>query len=346
MSYGIIYDRRFIKIDTPNGIRGIMPLTLYGSSNVYETNISSGNMKRARSWGLYWPAEVKKNSPWATEKELLDALDGDNDEGTKFRNEWLTESKFKSFFTNGIKNAKTFGELVQSHQTSWRSNIVLELKIKYLLGRKECHDDYVCRNQGDFDIAIESIANIASASNYECQKITVSINSPDSLISKNPINRRVPKAYESPVYYTLFNVTTGGYFCKLKKNGYSYAHAAVYAKEFPTQKSAESYLNKVLHRISFQGAVWEVRKVDRYPVMASCVKEYEKLVNALLEGNHSVRFVESAFKEATYLMKKYNDNVSLAFASPDKDFEFRCWQFSQGVYTIPRFIELLKNRKI
>lgn len=111
MSYTIVYNRQFLKIDDK-----IIPLVLYGSNNCYEI-MWRGRKRRERSWN---PMYLGSNKLIAiTEKELMklveECSDGTCQEHFMRNNKFVDDKGLIRFFQNGIKNAKTIEEMKRDY---------------------------------------------------------------------------------------------------------------------------------------------------------------------------------------------------------------------------------------
>lgn len=108
MSYEIVYNKQFLKIDGK-----IIPLTLCGSSNCYES-LLNGRQRREREWNAIY-IEKSNNSIAATEAEIMKEIEsycgGEYREHFMQNGKWVDDKGLIRFFQNGIKNAKTIEEL-------------------------------------------------------------------------------------------------------------------------------------------------------------------------------------------------------------------------------------------
>lgn len=109
MSYEIVYNKQFLKIDEK-----IIPLTLCGSSNVYEP-LLNGRQRREREWNAIYIGRSNKQIA-ATEAEIMKEIEsccdgGEYQEHFMQNGKWVDDKGLIRFFQNGIKNAKTIEEL-------------------------------------------------------------------------------------------------------------------------------------------------------------------------------------------------------------------------------------------
>ena len=111
MSYEIVYNRQFLKIDGK-----IVPLVLYGSNNCCEI-MWNGRQRRERSWN---PMYFGRNTMIAqTEENIMERInsccDGTYEEHFVRNGKWVDDKGLIKFFQNGIKNAKTIEELKEEY---------------------------------------------------------------------------------------------------------------------------------------------------------------------------------------------------------------------------------------
>lgn len=118
MSYSIIYERQFIKIEI-DGNNGYIPLVLVGSNNCIEPS-RYGRSRRARDWTTICVNHSDFYERYKIPVVLEDELDGyiekyidDSDDGYyfKYNNNFVRNDGFRRFWKNGIKQAKTIDEI-------------------------------------------------------------------------------------------------------------------------------------------------------------------------------------------------------------------------------------------
>lgn len=120
MSYTIIYERLFVKVQIGEGL-GILPLILAGSNNVTEISPYSNSERRARDWSLLSSrgAEFNENYglPVVLDYETDEhfdryvAPDADDTHHFKYNSKWINTASFKRFWKNGVKMALTIEEI-------------------------------------------------------------------------------------------------------------------------------------------------------------------------------------------------------------------------------------------
>lgn len=112
MSYEIVYNKQFLKIDEK-----IIPLVLQGSNNCYEP-LANGRQRRIRNWHPIYIGSNKQ--PALTETELISMVEslcdgGEYQEHFVQNGKWVDDKGLIRFFQNGIKNAKTIEELKEDY---------------------------------------------------------------------------------------------------------------------------------------------------------------------------------------------------------------------------------------
>lgn len=114
MSYEIVYNRQFLKIDDK-----IIPLVLHGSNNSYETTMS-GKDRRARDWDAMYLSCNKMIA--VTEDKLMELIEdycgGTYQEHFMRNSKWVDDKGLIRFFQNGIKNAKTIEDMNEEYYFS------------------------------------------------------------------------------------------------------------------------------------------------------------------------------------------------------------------------------------
>lgn len=113
MSYSIVYNKQFLKIDGK-----IIPLVLYGSNNCYDV-LPNGRQRRERQWySLYFNGTNEQIA--ATEAEIMERVKsycdgGEYQEHFMQNGKWIDDKGLIRFIQNGIKNAKTIEELKEDY---------------------------------------------------------------------------------------------------------------------------------------------------------------------------------------------------------------------------------------
>lgn len=269
MSYDIIYNRQFIKVDENR----VIPFLEMGSSNCYEA--SGRNAKRARSWGNSY-AFTDNNDIIVENTKLLANIDA-FELSTKERCEsyvkeyddtWAYDPKkfgyhvgiafygkhttgtsfnaFRSYYANGIKEAKTIEELLDF-------GITFSIHPYYFSEKDITSKGLDIKPRVTFTSTEQMLSVIEEYTNYyNGSGITLYIdtNSGWSIENmKKTLNRQKRKVIKTPVlvdkYYVL-ETKQGGYFVKKTKYGYKYSYYrnASSTKAFKTEKEANKYNEK------------------------------------------------------------------------------------------------------
>lgn len=107
MSYTIVYNRQFLKIDNK-----IIPLSLYGDNNC--TQYHNGRERRVREWySMYFNGGNQMIA--VTEDEITEKIKsytgGQYQDHFMKNSKWVDDKGLIRFFNDGIKEAKTIDEL-------------------------------------------------------------------------------------------------------------------------------------------------------------------------------------------------------------------------------------------
>lgn len=112
MSYEIVYNKQFLKIDGK-----IIPLVLHGSNNCYEP-LYNGKQRREREWNPFYISGINKPIV-ATETEIMKEIEsycgGEYQDHFMQNGKWVDDKGLIRFFQNGIKNEKTIEELKEGY---------------------------------------------------------------------------------------------------------------------------------------------------------------------------------------------------------------------------------------
>jgi hypothetical protein len=270
MSYDIIYNRQFIKVDENR----VIPFLEMGSNNCYE---ASGNgRKRARSWGNSFGFTNGKLI--ANNEDILKEIDN-FEESTKqncienserYGEGWEYDPKrfgyhtgisfygkstrstsfdaFKSYYKNGIKEAMTIEEL-------WENDIRITLHVYRWLDEHITSKGLEIKPDVTFTSTQHMIDTINEYETYYGNKTTLYLHcNGDWLIermkkrnNRNKVaNRKEKKRVEVNEYFVLRN-DNGGYFVRNTARGYKYTFFASGSsvKSFMSEKQAESFKNKM-----------------------------------------------------------------------------------------------------
>ena len=271
MSYEIIYNRQFIKVDDNR----VIPFIEMGSNNCYEAH--GTGRKRARSWGS--SRMFSNGSMMINNDELLVKIDEYEIEvkescanSVKEYNDesWAYDAKrfgyhtaisfygrstrstsfgaFKSYYKNGIKEAVTIEELfergvrIELCVYYWREEDItskgLEIKPSVLLKSTQQMIDAITEYESYY--GNKASVYIAPITDWSLE----------NFISDKRIGKRKEKKPKVSVdvneYYVLRSTETGGYFVRNTARGYKYSfYVSGNVKAFITEKEAENFKKKM-----------------------------------------------------------------------------------------------------
>ena len=238
MSYEIVYDRKFLKVDDK-----IIPLALHGSNNCYQSTYN-GRWKRERNWS---PIYINSNAMIAlTEDELMEKInsicDGEDYERFMRNGKWIKNKELITFFKNGIKLAKTIEEMNEEYYCG-------DLTGYFSIWSDECNgkqENLVKINSSDdlrqFLINAQIKLNEKDAKDTkECVYICLRFDS-DNI---TPRVKKKKKAKERLTdYYAIYLKSSGGYLTRLTRGRMWSSHYTHMVKQFPTEKEALRYIKK------------------------------------------------------------------------------------------------------
>ena len=270
MSYEIIYNRQFIKVDEQH----VIPFLEMGSNNCYE---ATGNgRKRARSWSsvlfLTNGKMVVKNEDLLKEIDKLEEETkekcvrnteeyGDGWEynpkrfgyhvGVSFYGKHTSStsfSAFKSFYNNGIKEAMTIEEL-------WENNVRISLHVYRWEDKNITDKGLEIKPDVTFTSTQHMIDTINEYEEYYGNDVTIYLhcnggwlieNMKKRITQSKRTKRKEKKRVEVNEYFVLRN-DNGGYFVRNTANGYKYNFfaSASSVKSFMNERQAESFKKKM-----------------------------------------------------------------------------------------------------
>lgn len=291
MSHTIIYNRLFIKATDKDGVTYYAPMILCGANNCTQINQRTGKEIRERSWYSFKSLMNAKNI--ATEQEILSSIDEErlermkraaenvkefNDEswayddkqfgyfaGIRFSGRSTREttfSSYRSYFSNGMKNAFTLEKLyeggvsVRLHVSSyWKDDFAkLGLEIKpdvypktdeEFLSKVNEYDDYY-KKVGGFFIQFLTDTSVERF-----------LNNQKNLQKRNRIPREKKKINVNK-YFVLVK-ENNSFFVKASKTKYYYhynpSHSLV--KKWEKYSQAERYLAKLKSK-----DIWHIKQID------------------------------------------------------------------------------------
>jgi hypothetical protein len=259
MGYTIIYSRQFIK--TSDG--RIIPLALAGSSNCYESSLDSRGRerwRRDRNWTVFNYISNKDNTVIAfTPEEIIEwasEIPDDKDSYCKRNGKWMKGKDDKSFFLNGIKDAKTIEELNELS----RYPITLNgyLSVWYTDGSSYSDGSPQSRNRTENRCRIKSsqeldefLTNAETRVNSKADNessMYVCVEFPGDKAIEYPNEKRLRKAKErlTGEHFVIKadNEYSTWYIQKLNPRSIKGTHNILYAKQFATEKEAEKWMDE------------------------------------------------------------------------------------------------------
>lgn len=259
MSYTIIYNRAFIRIDD----KRVLPILEIGDSNLYEAN-GRGN-KRVRNWSNVY--SFTKGKIIIDENILIENIDGIN---TKYAEQYRepdresydpdrfgyfsgiklygrrwngnTFKAFRSYFVNGCKTALTveqyaendiyFNVYVYVYDTNPITDAGLEIKpYVYPKTTEELVNTINEYTEYYKDVRDKCTIYVGLLGAYNLKRLRAR-------------TRKEKELVEIPFYFVLVN-SQGHYLYKKTKYGYRYTwHVNSQSKIFETEKAAAKYLLK------------------------------------------------------------------------------------------------------
>jgi hypothetical protein len=255
MSYDIIYNRAFIKVDENRTI----PFLLMGSSNLFES--SGSNTKRVRSW-----CNMRFNDIIETNDNILKGVDDHKERiierhpnevdainknfswysGVRFYGNIGTSfTKYKNYFINGIKRAKTIEEYKSLniqfyvHVYSW--NKVEDFHNKNI----EYKEDVYITDTNHLIETVKEFSDYYFPLGYSVYIQGIGLREKDNRLIK-------PKVKKSKTVLTLDEVysikctNNNAFLIRLLKYGYKFSYMrSDKVKQFQNEKKANAYLKRL-----------------------------------------------------------------------------------------------------
>lgn len=346
MSYTIILDRRFIRFNTGK-FKGIVPLCLMASSNVYE---GWGSNRRARNWYTLGPSSMFGNKFWVSEKDMMPAYKQVTGSAiVRYRSDWLSNTddndSFVRFCQNGIDAALTMDELNAKYANQYFQALHFTCVIQYEIAGNSGSYSCIAKNNDEFNNMMTEVRALLETPDIKVIKTTTELNSQEPLKLKNkpnPAKAKKRPANEEPTFFTIKH-KKGHYLVRLlPSGGYQYTFADQVAKDFRTKAAAQKWLSDHLYRLNEKD--WEVCERHRYLALHSAFADkYDKIALSLEKAGLVPHVINHFLHEANYKLRMSEDNVSKAFASSEDEKYFRVWQFSKGVYDVDAFVAIAKS---
>ena len=257
MSYNIIYDKQFIKVED-KGIEKFCPIILTGSNNCYDMN-----NRRSRGWWNW--TYFAENKGFLTLKEMLKKTQSERQEQmSRERDSEYSDKSWGNYtgisFGGGCQS--TFGQYEGIFKTGCKKAITVE-QLKKFYGSITVRTSYYDKEK------LEAVGKEAKSFNvttseelvekyYELEEYLKDTDFfPQIDLS---LNERVPKRirrelFSKPLkekvkvdvefYYVVKDFTQGNYIIRSRRNGYSYARAVGGAKQFRLESQAKAYAKKL-----------------------------------------------------------------------------------------------------
>ena len=274
MSYDIIYNRAFIKVDDKRTI----PFLQAGSSNCFEA--SGKNPKRSRSWeNMRYHCEDSIIGNNDAILKHIDQCKADRIERCKqqveeYKNDsWAYDDKnygyhisvhfygkknvsfnaYKSYFANGIKTAKTIEEYndlsinfyISVYCWDMQKDFIdkgIEYKGKQMITSTQDLIDKVKEYEDYYYPHKYSVHISAIITDYEVKYL---------LKKKRTRGNRQMQTVKSA--WVLKTTHSPHYFTRKTKWGYKYTYQNDFAKKFKTEQQAKTFLNKFkTHKEDFE----------------------------------------------------------------------------------------------
>lgn len=252
MSYTIVYDRQFIKLEDGR----IIPMILCGSNNCWEKTWN-GKERRERYWTSYWEQTVPAFNPEELIKQVEGYCNGGEYQEHFMRGgKWVDDAAFLRFFQNGIKQAKTMKELVDERIHTAAVKAYLSIWTKKP-DKKDWDQEKTTENDKRLRSDEELVAFLNEAderlkrkSADETVYVCLKYYNNDPL--PKPKCTRKPKARLTGEYYVVV-FGAGSYVTKITKR---YLHHSPYisaAKQFRSEQEAEKWIKQRNLKIRFRG---------------------------------------------------------------------------------------------
>lgn len=274
MSYSILYNRQFVKVQDDLFI----PMIQAGDNNVYESD-----RKRARSW--YNHRYVTNGSIWASSGTIMETIDkmrqdtierkqSDIEQGHSRKEDayddkgfgWLTGialygrhtsgttfGMYRNFYKSGIDKALTVEELMEK-------NVRLHMKIYFWSPEditskgKEIKPSVTFSSTEHLVQTVKEWEEYYGELSYRISLYFYDDWSIEELVKSQKQKKSKEKRFvETAEYFALEGVNGGnGYFIKATARGYRYAYTATGGKKFLTEQAANRFHNRMKYKDLFK----------------------------------------------------------------------------------------------
>jgi len=240
MSYEIMYDKKFIKIDG-----SYIPLVLAGSNNCWDGN------KRARNWGLFFDffSDDIIFKGESIIKLLNENLNNDLDDISI--NNKSSKDLVINYYKNGLKNAMTIEEILERYSTNFQVIIqYYDEKIEpYYERYVDIKREYVNTTEhlkSLLDFYFKEIKN-----NDKKVYLTLRFSGDDKLQLKYKYKMQRKEARKNIVKEKNYVVLMQdfGYVYKMTSRGVQYTSYKTGAMTFEKEKEATKYIERLKNKI-------------------------------------------------------------------------------------------------
>lgn len=313
MSYGIFYDKQFVKV----GFNKMIPMILAGDNNCWTCD---PHPKRTRDWQVF--SYLLKSNMFETPEKIISAIDSDiektlenksgpdkYDDGRMITKEEvaeqygyytslairgsthsLTAKKYRSFVVTGVKNAMSIDELhkmginVEFYNYHYQKD-TLSIPVPVSTTIKKQSDFWTELEKWNIWAGkcklIDHKDRTETPAEFSIQFDTIEELTTARLKSFRSDRRRANAKPTSDVevdhYFTLKNAM--GYLIRYTRFGYKYSYHAGYSnKKYQTEKDAERYI-KTLEK-NGKTDDWEIEQINRpttFKVSGGGVRGIKKL---------------------------------------------------------------------
>ncbi len=266
MSYEIIYDKNFIKVEE-KGIEKFCPIVLTGSNNCYDMN-----NRRSRSW---WNWDYFTNGDgFATLKSMLEKTQSERSEQMKRERDseysdksWgnytglsfgggcqATFGQYEGIFKTGAKKAVTVEQMIEVVGYGITVGVGYYSKEKVEKQGKEARSYSVKTSQE----LVEKYRELEKYLEGTDVKPQIQFNGHDS-IAKRIRKRLFSKPAKEKVlvdvdfFYVVKDFQEDNYVTKARKNGYSYGRTKGHGKQFRLESQAKAFAKKLSLKYGNEG---------------------------------------------------------------------------------------------
>lgn len=240
MSYSIVYNKQFLKIDGK-----IIPLVLYGSNNCYES-LPNGRQRREREWySLYFNGGNEQIA--TTETEIMERIKsycdgGEYQEHFIQNGKWVDDKGLIRFIQNGIKNAKTIEELkedyffrgMHGYFSAWKEiDNIIESRVE--INSSDDLRNFLKAAQNRLDSRMES------------ERIYICLKYYNKKFESRVKPERKPKERLMD-YFAIKIGNRDSYLVKQTSRRIKYTSLCNLTKQFKTEKEANKYVEKLIEK--------------------------------------------------------------------------------------------------